>query len=357
MPRGQPARRGGRRPYQLRNRAVNANPEPPQRRNARPVQPLQQPDVRAVQQPLVPPAPEIHVQQQAAPPAPIQQPVVPPVAFQQPAVLPATTAVGVQATQGNVISLDVNNVTLQEENEPLLIPGFSNETDVFISQTLKDKVWNFEYVDLALFLRQNFESNVGQKSSNLEVIDGKLVLQQKNKKIKSIDNISTWTNAFINYLLVLIENHPNKAGELIKYMSVIRNIADECPSCRWLLYDQQFRLRISRNPSKSWGSIDGELWLRFITLSIGRPFTQNRSRFHCFDYNYKGNCNKFNCIYRHACIKCQMQHPSIYCVRNMGFGVPNPANLQQVRGPINQHAFNLQKPGQIIRPRQPFNSK
>jgi hypothetical protein len=44
------------------------------------------------------------------------------------------------------------------QNDPLLIPSFT-ETDVFISQTLKEKVWNFEYVDLALFLRQNFESD------------------------------------------------------------------------------------------------------------------------------------------------------------------------------------------------------
>jgi hypothetical protein len=54
------------------------------------------------------------------------------------------------------------------QNDPLLIPSFTNETDVFISQTLKEKVWNFEYVDLALFLRQNFERNVGKKPCSLE---------------------------------------------------------------------------------------------------------------------------------------------------------------------------------------------
>jgi hypothetical protein len=42
---------------------------------------------------------------------------------------------------------------------------------------------------LALFLRQNVESNVGQKPCSLEVLDGKLVLQQRVKKIKVIDNI------------------------------------------------------------------------------------------------------------------------------------------------------------------------
>jgi hypothetical protein len=57
--------------------------------------------------------------------------------------------------------------------------------------------------DLALFLRQNFESNVGQKPCSLEVLDGKLVLQQRVKKIKVIDNINLWTDAFFNFTMVL----------------------------------------------------------------------------------------------------------------------------------------------------------
>ena len=59
--------------------------------------------------------------------------------------------------QGNTVSLDINYDNPVAQNDPLLIPSFTNETDVFISQTLKEKVWNFEYVDLALFLRQNLK--------------------------------------------------------------------------------------------------------------------------------------------------------------------------------------------------------
>ena len=69
---------------------------------------------------------------------------------------------------------------------------------------------------------------------------------------------------------MLLENHPSKAGELTQYISIIRNVAEENPTCRWLVYDQQFRLRISRNPTMAWNSIDGELWLRFIATSVGR---------------------------------------------------------------------------------------
>ena len=113
-----------------------------------------------------------------------------------------------------------------------MIPGFENETDVFLFQGLKEKVWKFEFVDLSQFLRQNFENNFEQRPSNLEVINGKVVLQQRVKQIKNIDNINTWTNAFLNYTSVLLVNHPSKASELIQYISIIRNVAEENPTCR-----------------------------------------------------------------------------------------------------------------------------
>ena len=102
------------------------------------------------------------------------------------------------------------------------------------------------------------------------MINSKLVFHQRAKKIKNIDNISTWTNDFLNYTSVLLENHPSKTGELIQYISIIRNVAEENLTCRWLVYDQQFRLRISRNPNRAWNSINGELWLCFIATSVGR---------------------------------------------------------------------------------------
>ena len=54
---------------------------------------------------------------------------------------------------GNV---DLNILPIQDE--ALLMPGFSDETDIFMSMALKEKVCNFDYVDLVLFLLQNFVS-------------------------------------------------------------------------------------------------------------------------------------------------------------------------------------------------------
>ena len=104
-----------------------------------------------------------------------------------------------------------------------------NITFLFL-KVLRKKIGTFEYIDLSLLLKQNFVHNTQENLNTLQIIDGKLVVQSKSKKVKSIDSINMWTEAFITYIQVVIENHPNKAHELLKYLSVIRGASDECPT-------------------------------------------------------------------------------------------------------------------------------
>jgi hypothetical protein len=96
--------------------------------------------------PVVDPAPE----RDHVPVPAVQNPDPAPVFPRQNHVPQVSTNQAAQP-QGNSVSLDINYDNLVAQNDPLLIPSFTNETDVFISQTLKEKVWHFEYVDLALF--------------------------------------------------------------------------------------------------------------------------------------------------------------------------------------------------------------
>jgi hypothetical protein len=67
----------------------------------------------------------------------------------------------------------------------------------------------------------------------------------------------------------MIERHPEKASE-----SIIRGAVKENSVDKWYTYDQQFRLRVSKDDTKKWSSIDGFLWLRSATglarLGLGR---------------------------------------------------------------------------------------
>jgi hypothetical protein len=77
-------------------------------------------------------------------------------------------------------------------------------------------------------------------------------------------------------------------------------------------YHQQFRLRMENNPTRSWASIDDILWFTIIangsSLNTTSPQIQVSYR-SCWDYNFKGLCNRQLCNYKHACLKCGLKKP------------------------------------------------
>ena len=90
---------------------------------------------------------------------------------------------------------------------------------IFISKSTTDKIWNLEYTDLSLLLWQNFNCQ-SEKHNLLSLADGKLVMHPTNKpfKVKQIDSIEIWTDAFINYAKVMIDRHPLLAEDLSSYI-------------------------------------------------------------------------------------------------------------------------------------------
>ena len=199
--------------------------------------------------------------------------------------------------------------------QPLLIPNI-NEVDIFINQSIKEKIWLFQYVDMALLHKSNLNRLEQQQVISVNE-NGKLVAETKLAKTKAINNIEAWTDAFISYSQVLIERHPHKASELFSYIAIIRSAASQCSIEKWYTYDQQFRLRVARDHTKSWGCIDSQLWLQFVALGIQKPQIQTNNK--CYDFNFKGECHRYNCVYKHICIKCSMNHPALLCRKYLGY--------------------------------------
>ena len=228
-------------------------------------------------------------------------------------------------------------------DEPLMLPGF-NEVDIFISQKLKDKIWNFEYIDLSLMHRKNFNSQTNNENT-IGINEGMLVIQNKVKKTHTVSSVEDWTDSFIAYAQVLIERYPGKASELFSYMSIIRGAAADHSFEKCYSYDQQFRLRVSRDHTKKWSSIDGFLWLRILTASTPKQQHADVSN-KCYDFNFKGFCNKRNCQYRHACLKCGLDHSSLRCRRFMDNEIdtdPSRYNRNDI-APFQNNSANRQNP-------------
>jgi hypothetical protein len=70
------------------------------------------------------------------------------------------------------------------------------DDDELVCQNAKDKIWNFEYIDLALILRSNF-NNQHNGEDTIGLNNDVLVIQKKAKNLHAINTIEDWTDAFI----------------------------------------------------------------------------------------------------------------------------------------------------------------
>ena len=109
-------------------------------------------------------------------PVPLQEDVPDPVnvaqarLFQGPDNLPQASLAPVAVNNGEIF------------NDPVLIPSQS-ECDVYLSQNIKGKIWNREYVDLALLLYQNFVGQIDKPQSVISCDNQLCALVVQSNKI------------------------------------------------------------------------------------------------------------------------------------------------------------------------------
>ena len=99
-------------------------------------------------------------------------------------------------------------------------------------------------------------------------------------------------------------------------MSDIRIAAARSSSLRFREYDQQFRLKLSKNPSGTLGVFDSELWLLYVIpsakfLTADTPNQSQNKK--CYTYNHHGSYFKALCYYLHLYLKCNASHQLISC--------------------------------------------
>lgn len=145
----------------------------------------------------------------------------------------------------------------------------------------------------------------------ISIVQGQLVLHPKLNQNK-ITSIQSWTDTFLIFAIIYLAKHPNDVQSILKYMQTIRLGANRSPFSNWIEYDRQFRLKMSKFMSTHWGSVDDELWLLYMSsqspMTTQHPFTLK-----CYDYNFRGSCGKYPCLYQHSCMYCHKTHPRIYC--------------------------------------------
>lgn len=73
--------------------------------------------------------------------------------------------------------------------------------------------------------------------------------QEVTLKCQIDRNWTNWLYGYPIYMAVAVQMHPKKAGTLIKYMDIIYKALRDFGGQAWLFYDENFRLRVSHDPT------------------------------------------------------------------------------------------------------------
>lgn len=145
---------------------------------------------------------------------------------------PPTVDIG---NQGNAEEANNDSVEfgvlggMEVVNEPISFVSVFDSIGYHIPQKLKEQIWEGRFIDLSLLLKSARELNMADESAgDLIIKGGKLAVERKVQQ-KSIYNINLWTSAFIIFTSIMIEKHPGKAQELLKYLRDIRLAAYRPP--------------------------------------------------------------------------------------------------------------------------------
>ncbi|XP_046567982.1 uncharacterized protein LOC124276383 [Haliotis rubra] len=143
--------------------------------------------------------------------------------------------------------------------------------DAHVKQQTREKVWRGEYVDLGTLLPVDGGVEEGESLTVTTDTTGRVIFKPVKAPAKKL-TLGSWTSAFHVYMSIYLGKHFSLSivQSLLSYMETIRSAALRFGQEAWMLYDQQFRHRMARDPLRRWDRIDGELWLKFMTPQSGR---------------------------------------------------------------------------------------
>ncbi len=244
---------------------------------------------------------------------------------------------------------NVSNTTAMPSQTPVILSRdvIDNEVSLVsvcdpvgahVPLTIKEKIWKGEFIELATLLPDHNIKKRKDQSWELQKQGNSLIAQAKDPEKKEVKNINLWTTAFLIYIDILIEKHAKRVKELLKYTTVIRSFAENMAGSGWVEYDTKFRKKQERDPTRSWATIDMELYAGMLLYNTspkptfyGWPQDGVRNNFSfrrktegaaCFDYN--GGFCRFGvsrCRFSHKCNVCNKPgHPATKCFSNVQGG-------------------------------------
>lgn len=233
------------------------------------------------------------------------------------------------------------------EQIPEMVRCGEDDLAFHVPESVVLRIKRHQFIDLSVLLKGSVElceMYSGATSSN-----GQGQTESRKKYNSEIKNIDLWTDAFLIYTSIYLDEHPKAKSELLHYTSIIRSAARKFTGYGWRYYDEQFRLRQAKKLAP-WNVIHNNLYLQSFSgqplrnqTSSNTSATITSSSSKCIDFN-TGNCQWSNCRYLHACFVCSSPtHGKRTCSKfqanTADHEYPNTSNVSNSYNPTSQIPF------------------
>ena len=139
-----------------------------------------------------------------------------------------------------------------------------------IDEDIRRKIIKEEYIDFVRLIphdRVNLEEDQRMELVNRGGFSYWVPLSERHSN--SISNIAKWEEAFWIFSRIYTEGHPNRVVELIQYSHIIHEAALEYPWENVYSYDREFRIHMSKYPTRNWGLILQQAWTLKMRQQVG----------------------------------------------------------------------------------------
>ena len=110
-----------------------------------------------------------------------------------------------------------------------------------VPDKIKDQIWLSKFIDFGILLKSAKElSNLVDQGTTWELYfkNGQFLVAPSRVTSTKL-NIEQWSSAFIIFMAVFLERHPNRSQEILKNFQDVKIAASR--SITWWKYDQQFQ--------------------------------------------------------------------------------------------------------------------
>ena len=199
-----------------------------------------------------------------------------------------------------------------------------------VEDGIRNKIINNEYVDFSRLIVKNRIAADDDKRMEIINRNGQTFwqpIQDRDGGGSTINSFHKWEQAFRVFSRIYTEHYPVKAPELIQYNYIIHSASLSFTWDNVYAYDCDFRMHISRHPSRSWSVILQQAWTMRLCdrngsgiSSVGNGGSRSHNRNVCYKYN-RGRCNfGFNCKFDHKCVICSKFGHGAYNCHKAGAG-------------------------------------